>query len=128
MDYIAPSYDIWQLGCLLFEAATGGKAFNANLRKLHLEYRKSDHGYNDQHYILACMVRVLGLFPRGVSEISAQYSKVHHSTSQYSTVQHSATSTRGTERAGEGWRGSQGQEERAREGGRQRASEASIGR
>jgi hypothetical protein len=56
--------------------------FHADLRQAHLRVRQTDRGYNDQHFILACMVRVLGLFPRQVRGIAVQYSTV-----QYSTVQ-----------------------------------------
>jgi serine/threonine protein kinase len=84
MDYIAPSYDIWKLGCLLFEAATGGRLFHADLRQAHLRVRQTDRGYNDQHFILACMVRVLGLFPRQVRGIAIQ--SVPYSAVQSCTV------------------------------------------
>ena len=94
MDYIAPSYDIWQLGCLLFEAATGGKLFHADLRQRHLRVKKTDRGYNDQHFILACMVEVLGLMPRQVRWIAVQ--AVQCCTVQYGAVQYSAVQYRTT--------------------------------
>lgn len=65
--FIAPSYDIWKLGCLLFEAATETKLFDAKLReKIANHGKEAALQYSNQHYLLDAMVTVLGNVPREV--------------------------------------------------------------
>lgn len=65
LSYIAPSYDMWKLGCLLFEAATDSKLFNAQLRG-PLEECYGDTGFTDQHFLLDAMTTTLGHIPSEV--------------------------------------------------------------
>lgn len=66
MSYIGPSYDMWKLGCLLYEATTDKKLFDdrATLRLAMAKQGKT--GYSDQHLFLDRMVTVLGNIPREV--------------------------------------------------------------
>ncbi len=73
MNCVAPSYDIWKLGCLLFEAATGTRLFHTQLREAYAELRSRDAGYSPEHYILDTMVETLGNIPRGVSAAIRRY-------------------------------------------------------
>jgi hypothetical protein len=65
-NYVAPAYDMWKFGCLMYEAATGIKLFSAALKQALLTTHRN-WGYGDQHYLLAAMVNVLGHVPQKVS-------------------------------------------------------------
>lgn len=73
MKYIGPSYDMWKLGCLLYEAATDKKLFSQGeidmlRRMLKQEGRKNGltrvPSFSDEHYLLDLMVTLLGNVPR----------------------------------------------------------------
>lgn len=65
MSYISPSYDMWKLGCLLFEAATDSKLFDCRLRG-PLEEAYGESGFSDQHFLLDSMTTALGSIPQQV--------------------------------------------------------------
>jgi hypothetical protein len=67
MAYLAPSYDMWKLGCLLFEAATDTKLFDGQpLKAAVMQQRGRDYGFSDQHFMLDAMISTLGELPRQV--------------------------------------------------------------
>lgn len=65
LSYIAPSYDMWKLGCLLFESATDSKLFDSRFRVL-LEEAYGPVGFSDQHFLLDAMTSTLGSIPQQV--------------------------------------------------------------
>lgn len=65
LSYIAPSYDMWKLGCLLFESATDSKLFTNRLR-MALEEAYGQVGFSDQHFLLDAMISTLGNLPQQV--------------------------------------------------------------
>jgi hypothetical protein len=65
LSYIAPSYDMWKLGCLLFESATDSKLFDNRFRVL-LEEAYGPVGFSDQHFLLDAMTSTLGSLPQQV--------------------------------------------------------------
>jgi serine/threonine protein kinase len=65
LGYISPSYDMWKLGCLLFEAATDSKLFDCRLRG-PLEEAYGELGFSDQHFLLDSMTTALGSIPQQV--------------------------------------------------------------
>lgn len=67
MRYLAPSYDMWKFGCLMFEAATNRKLFSGGRLREDMQKQDDDLGYSDQHWLLADMVETLGHIPRVVS-------------------------------------------------------------
>lgn len=80
MNYIGPSYDMWKLGCLLYEAATDKKLFSQQeidklRRVVEQQGRKSGlkrvRPFSDEHYLLDLMVTVLGNIPREVCRQAA---------------------------------------------------------
>jgi hypothetical protein len=78
-NYVAPAYDMWQFGCLMYEAATGIKLFSAVLKKALLESNKN-WGYGDQHFQLAAMVNVMGHVPQKVSGLFTAWCIMHRGT------------------------------------------------
>jgi len=81
MKYIGPSYDMWKLGCLLYEAATDKKLFSQGeidmlRRMLKQEGRKNGltrvPSFSDEHYLLDLMVTLLGNVPREVCPQAVQ--------------------------------------------------------
>jgi hypothetical protein len=66
MPYLAPSYDMWKFGCLMFEAATNCKLFSGTRLREQVE-RRGELGYGEQDWLLADMVEKLGYIPRSVS-------------------------------------------------------------
>lgn len=68
MDYARPSYDMWRLGCLLYQLATAEQLFDiTRLQQLRDETQKRQlQRYDDNELLLFAMTDVLGPFPREV--------------------------------------------------------------
>jgi hypothetical protein len=64
MPHIAPSYDMWQFGCLMAYTATMEKPFDSTIADAP---KARSFNYGRDHWILGAMVERLGHMPRGVS-------------------------------------------------------------
>jgi hypothetical protein len=64
MPHLAPSYDMWQFGCLLAFTATGLLPFDTAVANIPTT---AAYGYDREHWILGAIVQRLGHMPRGVS-------------------------------------------------------------